>query len=58
MILMISYYNFFIFYFFIFYFARKYRIFHNNNHVIALALAVYAATQFRGGIEVEEVWKW
>ena len=31
----------------------------HDDYVIALALAVYAATQFReGGIEVEEVWKW
>ena len=30
----------------------------HDDYVIALALAVYAATQFREGIEVEEVWKW
>jgi len=32
----------------------------HDDHVIALALAVYAATQFqeKAGIEVEEVWKW
>ena len=30
----------------------------HDDYVIALALAVYAATQFQEKLEIEEVWKW